>query len=79
MENIAFFYLVLSCIIHFSIELYWARHNDKIFTDNGMIAKLWREFGKCDSRWHSQDEVIFALEFMAGFYYKILLISLTLR
>jgi len=68
LDIIAFFYLVLSCIIHFTIELYWARNNDKIFTDTGMIAKLWQEFGKCDTRWWSQDEVIFSLEFMAGYF-----------
>jgi len=31
-------------------------------------AAIWREFGKCDTRWWSQDEVIFSLEFMAGYF-----------
>lgn len=55
-------WFVLCGLLHCGFELYWLLNRDRIASQNDLLAQLWKEYGKGDSRYMVMDKQLILLE-----------------
>ncbi|KAG1048594.1 hypothetical protein G6F43_009029 [Rhizopus delemar] len=62
-------WFVLCGLLHCGFELYWLLNRDRIASQNDLLAQLWKEYGKGDSRYMVMDKQLILLESLTIFIY----------
>ncbi|KAG8989695.1 hypothetical protein FRB94_004167 [Tulasnella sp. JGI-2019a] len=66
-DKFTFIWLAFDALIHFILEgsfLYYSMFGRSVFTSQGPLAELWKEYAKADIRWGKSDETVVALEIL---------------
>ncbi|KAK9766362.1 hypothetical protein K7432_004607 [Basidiobolus ranarum] len=61
-EGMIFTWFVLSGLIHCTLQAYFVLFHKTLASDNFIIAQMWKEYGKCDSRYLTSNQLLWCSE-----------------